>query len=226
MRHLRAPILVVLAALSLSGCDRQKAAQPPPAKLASAASHADLLAAAEPFEALTETAFTVTLPSLDRAIATAVATAEHVKPALPPGAQAELKTHLDAIGAARLVDDRAGVAQASIEIYRLFVSNAPSGVIPREVNLLDYAGFRYDADLKAKATAWDDMAEAAAFGHRTWAAIEGRVTDPALHDRMSKALADMVDAAQRRNAGLAADASKRELDLVDLLEAYFTTPNR
>jgi hypothetical protein len=67
------------------------------------------------------------------------------------------------------------------------------------------------------------MVEAAAFGHRTWAAVEGRVTDVALRDRTSRALTDMADAARRRDAALAADAGGRELELASLLEPYFTS---
>ncbi|RAK59101.1 hypothetical protein DJ021_04445 [Phenylobacterium hankyongense] len=52
------------------------------------------------------------------------------------------------------------------------------------------------------------------------------VADRALHDRGSQALTDMADAARLQNPVLAADAAKRELDLVDLLEAYFSTTHR
>ncbi|HEV7386064.1 MAG TPA: hypothetical protein VGN89_14380 [Phenylobacterium sp.] len=230
MRHVKTAVLATLAALSLAGCDRKKTAPPvapPPAGAATPAldaAQAGLLAAAEPFEALTEMAFTAKPLELDRSIATAVATAEHVRPALPSDAQRDLKTQLDAIAAARRVDDRAGVALASVEIYRLLVSHAAAGPVPMEVNLLDYAGFRYDADLKARPSRWDDMAEAAAFGQEKWDAIAARVTDPGLHDRMAKALSDMAAAAARKDAALAADAVKRELDLVDLLEVFFTRP--
>jgi hypothetical protein len=226
MRRRLVGALVVVAVLALGGCERRKAAAPsppPPSKLAADAADVGLLAAAEPFPTLAEMALTARLPILDQAIATAVATAEHAKPALPPEAQRELKTHLDAIAAARLVADRAGVAQASLEVYRVFVSHAPPDVVPREINLLRYVGLRYEVDLKAQRNTWRDMAEAAAFGDRTWAAIQGRVADAGLRDRMSMALADMADAARRQNAARAADAAQRELEVVGLLETYFTT---
>ena len=171
-------------------------------------------------------AFTARLPLLDRAIARAVAIAQHVKPGLPPDAQRELKTQLDAIAAARRLENRAEIAWASVEIYRLFVSHAPPSVVPREVNLLRYAGLRYEADLKARPVRWDDMVEAAAFGHRTWAAVQGRVSDTALRERVSKALADMADAARRRDAALAANADRRALELASLLEAHLATTRR
>jgi hypothetical protein len=221
--------LAAFAVLALGGCERREAAQPslpPPSKLAADAIDTGLLAAAEPFKTLAGAAFTARLPLLDRSIARAVTVAEHVKPALPPEAQRELKTHLDAMGAARRHENRAGVAWAAVEIYRLLVSHASPDVVPREVNLLRYAGLRYDADFKARPIGWDDMVEAAAFGHRTWAAVAGRVADVALRDRISRTLADMADAARRRDATLAADADRRELELVSLLETHFTATRR
>jgi hypothetical protein len=229
MRRLRVGLLAVMAVLSLAGCERQKAARhpvPPPSKLAADAADVGLLAAAEPFEALTDAAFTTKLAELDPGIATAVATAEHVKPALPPDAQQELQTHLDAIAAARREGNRAGIALASVEVYRVLVSHAPADVVPREVNLLRYAGHRYAVDLKAAPATWDDAAEAAAFGQRTWAAIQGRVADASLRDRMSKALSDMAEAARRRDAALATDAYQRVLALADLVETDFATVRR
>ncbi|MDB5448196.1 MAG: hypothetical protein JWQ97_3513 [Phenylobacterium sp.] len=221
-----AGILAAVAVLWLGGCERQKAAQPalpPPSKLAADAADSGLLAAAEPFEALTEAAFSASWPTLDRGIATAIATAEHVKTALPAQAQRELNAHLDAIAAARRDGNRAGVALGAMEIYRLFASHAPPEVVPREVNLLRYVALRYDADLRAHPrTGWDDMVEAAAFGQRAWAAIQGRVADVVLRDRMSKALADMAAAAAGQNAPLAVGAERRELEVVTLLEAYFS----
>jgi hypothetical protein len=228
MRRLRVGLLAGIAVLSLAACERQKAARsvPPPSKLAADAADVGLLAAAEPFEALTDAAFTTKLAELDPGLATAVVTAEHVKPALPPDAQKELQTHLDAIAAARREGNRAGIALDSVEVYRVLVSHAPPDVVPREVNLLRYAGHRYAVDLKAAPASWDDAAEAAAFGQHAWAAIQGRVADASLRDRMSKALSDMAEAVRRRDAALAADAYQRELALADLVETDFATVRR
>ena len=222
------PIVAGLVVISLVACERREAqsSAPSPAKLAADASDLGPLAAAEPFQALARSAFSAPLPLLDREIARAVAIAQHVKPALPLDAQRELKTQLDAIAAARRDDNRAGVAWASVEIYRLFASHGPPNGGPRDVNLLRYAGLRYEADLKARPVSWDDMVEAATFGHRTWTEIQGRVSDPALRERMSRALADMAQAAQRRDSALAADADGRALELASLLEAHLATTRR
>jgi hypothetical protein len=223
MGHILTAGFAGLVVLCLGACERREAAQPsipPPSKLAADASDTGLLAAAEPFQALARAAFTARRPLLDRDIARAVAIAHHVKPALPPDAQRELSTQLDAISGARRIENRVGIAWASVEIYRLFMSHAPPNMVPREVNLLRYAGLRYEADLKARPISWDDMVEAAAFGHRTWAGVQGRVSDAALRERMSKALADMAVAARRRDPALAVDAERRARELASLLEAH------
>lgn len=215
--------LAGLAVLCLGACEGREAARPsipPPSKLAADASDSGLLAAAEPFRALARAAFTAKRPLLDRDVARAVAIAQHVKPALPPDAQQELRTQLDAIAGAQRIENRAGIAWASVEIYRLFVSHAPSTLVPREVNRLRYASLRYEADLQTRPASWEDMVEAAAFGHRTWSAVQGRVSDAALRERISKALADLADAARRRDVALAVDANRRALEDVSLLEAH------
>ena len=215
--------LAGLVVLSLGACEQREAARPsipPPSKLAADASDTGLLAAAEPFRALARAAFTARRPLLNRDVARAVAIAQHVKPALPPDAQRELRTQLDAIAGAQRIENRAGIAWASIEIYRLFVSHAPPTLVPREINLLRYASLRYEADIKARPVRWDDMVEAADFGRRTWAAIQDRVSDATLRERMSKVLADLADAARRRDAALAVEANGRALELAGLLEAH------
>jgi hypothetical protein len=224
MREFRPALLAALAALSLSACNQQNAAAPaatPPASAAADVGQPDLLAAAEPFEALTETAFTSRPPVLDQSIATALAAAMRIRPLLSADARKELETRVQAIGAARLNDNRPEIALESVEIYRLLVENAPPHQIPAEVNLLDYAGFRYDADLKARPPHWDDMTRAGDYAQIKWDAIQGRVTDTTLHDGVSKAIADMAEAAKRKDPALASDAVRRELDSVDLLEAFF-----
>jgi hypothetical protein len=65
---------------------------------------------------------------------------------------------------ARQVQDRAGLALSSIEAYRVLVGAvADNAKVPTEVSLLDYAGFRYDADLEANPARWGDMAAAVSF---------------------------------------------------------------
>jgi hypothetical protein len=180
-----------------------------------------LLAAAEPFETLTEESFSAKAGQLDRRIAAAETAAGQVHALLPADGQGALDRELAAIRTARQANDRAGIALAAVEGYRVLVSAAPPGKVPTEVSLLDYSGFRYDADLKAKPVRWPDMQEATHFASQQWDAIAGRVQDARLAKRVTAALQAMQAAVEKKSAAGARHAATSLLDLVDELEGYF-----
>ncbi len=234
--------ITALVAIVLTAAGCQKAAETPsappapaaPASTAPAATPAlpvvadaeiqriAPMVAPEYFETLTEAAFTDTPAQLDAAIASARAASSRDGKRLPAPAQAELVHRLEQIRQARAADNRADLAIASIEGYRLFVSAGINvGSAPVEVALLDYSGFRYGADLAATPTRWDDARAASAFAETRWAAIQSRVTDAALKSRFAVTLAGMKAAADAEDAGLAAQFNRAELDQVDELETFF-----
>ena len=90
-----------------------------------------------------------------------------------------------------------------------------------EISLLDYSGFRYDADLKTNPVRWTDMQDAAGFAAKQWQSISERVTDAGLKQRVSDALHEMETAASDKSAVNAHAAANAELDLVDTLEVWF-----
>jgi hypothetical protein len=114
------------------------------------AAGARLLAAAEPFEALTEMAFSALGLHLERAIIAADAAAKSARGSLPQASIAQLDARMAEIHEAYKSDDRADLAISSVEAYRTLVSAAQPGKVPTAVNLMDYAGLRYDADFRAK----------------------------------------------------------------------------
>ena len=127
------------------------------------------------------------------------------------------------IQAASAKNDRTGVALSSVEGYRTLVESATdSGKVPTAVSLLDYAGFRYQANLTATPVRWDDMNKAVAFVVQKWSGIADRITDPALKADFTKSITDMSVAAKAKDAKAARAASTRELDLVDKLEGFFS----
>lgn len=185
---------------------------------------AQLLAAAEPFEGLTETAFSATPAALDTSVQKARLSAKQVRPLLPASATAQFDKHLSALAAAHSKMDRADIALSSIEVYRDLVNAVPDGAkVPTQVNLLDYAGFRYDADLKATPPRWNDMTQAAAFAKENWAAIAPRVQDASLAGKIVAAINAMDQAASQKDTAAAVHSAQTELDLIDQLEKYFTT---
>lgn len=223
-------LTVSAMALSLAACGQspqnsandnqgQSAATAPAAK----SSVSDqILAAAEPFEKLTEIAFTAPLPEIDQTIIDARNAASSVRTLLPATKVSNNDRLFSDIGKARESDDRAGLALASIEIYRGIVSSVPAGTkVPPAVSLLDYAGFRYQADLKAVPQRWADMSEAMVFARTQWAEVAPKLKKDPLAATFEKALVKMEKAIANKDAALAQSSVTEELDLVDKLEAYF-----
>ncbi len=188
-------------------------------------SKAQLLAAAEPFEVLTETAFDRDLKKVDAAIAKVDATAPTVRPLLAASAQGVFDKRIAEIKTTRAAGNRADLAQSSIEIYRILVTEGAGGSpVPSEVSLLDYAGFRYMADLKAATIRWDDMVAATDFTRQNWAIVKPRIKDTATVTKFQAVIDNMAAAAAIKNADRAKASGGAELDLVDALEKSFNKP--
>lgn len=182
-----------------------------------------LLAAAEPFEALTETAFTAAPADLDRTLADGRRAVTDVRPLLGSSDATKVDTLLAQIDRYRSGGKPADVALSSIEIYRVLVSSVPASTkVPVDVSLLDYAGFRFQADLKSDPIRWGDMKQAVGFALDRWAELAPKVTDTAVSKPFEDALATMKRAADNRDLTLARSAVTAELDQVDKLEAYFS----
>ena len=184
------------------------------------------LAAAEYFENLTEAAASATESKLDALISSATAAEKAVH--LTPTAKAttHVTAQLNALANARTAMNRTDVAIASVEIYRALVSDlSREGVVPTAVNLLDYCGFRYTADLAATPVRWSDMNATMAFAKDQWKplALNPKI-GTALRARFDSAIFDMATAAKKQDAPLATKAAKTELDLVDELELRFPAP--
>lgn len=183
-----------------------------------------LLAAAEPFENLTEMAFSSNWPKIDHTINEAKRLAAGAQAFLPQDAVAAMDAHLTAMTAARQKKNRADMALSSIEVYRVLVSSVSAGTkIPVQVSLLDYSGFRYDADLKSSPIRWDDMSEVMTFAHQQWAVISPRLKGAPVAKRFEKSLDGMDTAVRQKDKSLAASSERSESDLVDELENYFTS---
>ena len=93
--------------------------------------------------------------------------------------------------------------------------------VPVEVSLLDYAGFRYDANSKSRPVNWDQMTADAAYARETWTRISPRVTARGLSGAFDSALSGMETAVAQKNAVAAGIAVSNELALVDALEEHF-----
>ena len=186
-------------------------------------SNKQLRDAAEPFEKLTEISFSAALPKIDQTIGEAETTAQGIRGLLSNEAARQLDAQMSAIKSTRQKQDRAGLALSSIEAYRVLVSAVTDKAkVPTEVSLLDYAGFRYDADLKANPIRWDDMAQAVSFARKNWVTLSSRVNSSTLATDFEKAINDMDKAVANKSKQIATSSVKKELDLVDQLEKFFS----
>ena len=180
--------------------------------------------AAEPFEKLTEISFSAALPKIDQTIREAEAAALGTRGLLSNDAARQLDAQISAIKSTRQKQDRAGLALSSIEAYRIFVCAVTDNAkVPTEVSLLDYSGFRFDADIKASPVRWSDMAEAVSFAHKNWVTLSPRVKSSPLAMDFEKVINDMDKAVVKRSKQLATSSVKKALDLVDQLEKFFST---
>jgi hypothetical protein len=198
-----------------------QAVQPSPAN---GSTDAKLRDAAEPFETLTETAFTASRAALGKMVADAMVAARSAQTLLPDQSTKRFGDEMAALKAAYRHDRRAAIALSSIEVYRILVTAVGDGAkVPAGVSLLDYAAYRYRADLKTNPRRWPDMADAVGFARQTWTVLMPKVGSPALEAQVLSAITAMEQAAGRKDASAAAKAAQTQLDLVDDLEKHFAS---
>lgn len=219
------------ATLLLASCGNQTANQPEskansPSGLASSTDESSnnlaLLAAAEEFETLTESSFSADIATREKMISKAsIATARIAKFASPK-LTTQLQNRLANIQTAQRKNATADLAIESNEAFRSLVS-AVGGkqVIPITVSLLDYAGFRVDADAQAIPARFDDMKVAVLFAQEQWAGVKSRQEIAKLVPQFSAALNNIELASRSGDVALARAAAKVELDMVDELETAF-----
>lgn len=181
-----------------------------------------LLAALEPFEALTEAGLDGNAAKIKKAVREAAAEHDATRGLLPSEAAVAFDRAWNNVAAAAPKGDTLEVALNGAELFKLVASALDaSAKIPKEISLLDHAGFRTKTLLKAAPQDWQALAATAAEANGYWAKIRDRVTDTKLQAAMDHAQQGLVTAAQKKDAALGATATREELDLVDDLEKYF-----
>lgn len=190
------------------------------------ADYAALSAAAEPFEALTEQAFSADHKRLAALMADIESSAAKIGPQLEPSALAQLTAQITDAKHAIADDDRAQTALASVEGYRVIVSAFPATAkIPPAVSLLDYAGFRIEADLKANPVRWSDAKAAYLYAQGQWGEVSGKIDDKQLTTKFQAALDRLGGEIAANDKSSALASVILELDLVDALESHFEVPH-
>jgi hypothetical protein len=182
-----------------------------------------LLAAASPFEDLTEFALANDTPGMRQALKAYDDQAAAVNQVLSVPARREMASLLAAIRRAESKGDGQEVAMNSVEAYRVLVESLdPNGlVVPTQVSKLDYVGFKLKVLLAASPPDWPAIQTTIDAAGRHWHELEPRVGDKALRDAVKAVLAGLFQATSAKNAEMAVFAAQMDLALVDLLEGYF-----
>ena len=182
-----------------------------------------LLKATDPFEGLAETALGSNAAKIARAFKAAKAGRIATRALLAPETATRFDQLFDGLTAAQGKKDGVAVALQAAELYKLLVSSCDASALamPMEVNLLDYAGFRTNALLKAGPPDWQALADTAREANGYWAKIRDRVTDKKLQAGMDEAQQGLTTGALKRDVALSTASARRNLDLVDELEGHF-----
>jgi hypothetical protein len=182
-----------------------------------------LLAAASPFEDLTEFALANDTRGMRQALKAYGDQAAAVNKVLSVPARREMASLLAAIRRAESQGDNQKVALNSVEAYRVLVESLDSNglVVPTQVSKLDYVGFKLKVLLAASPPDWPAIQTTIDAAGRHWHELEPRVGDKGLRDAVKTMLTGLRQATVTNNAEMAVFAAQMDLALVDLLEGYF-----
>ena len=182
-----------------------------------------LLAATSPFEDMVEFALAGNDAGVRRALAAADRQAAAVRAVLPAASAGRFDELLQAVHKAASGREHQVLAVSAVEVFRFLLDRLHPGTlkVPKEVSLLDYAGFRLKVLASAARPDWDAMRTTAEAASAWWSAVESSVTDKALRDAFSSTVAGLREAAKKENLPMLSLAVQIDLDLVDLLENHF-----
>lgn len=186
-----------------------------------------LSAATSPYEDLAEAALAKDVKGVAEALTAAEAHVVAVRNALSPAAVVDQERLLEAIRRAAKARDHQATALNAVEMFRLLIdgreeSEQTKHGVPKEVSLLDYAGFRLHALAAAPEPNWREMQTTAADAAKWWGAIKGKVKGKGLRDSFDSTVRGIQQASAAKNLPMLHFAAQIDLDLVDLLEAQFT----
>ncbi len=182
-----------------------------------------LLSATSPFEDMIGPALSSDDAELAKCLMAADGQSASVKKALPADAVARFDELLKSIHQSVAAKDHYATADGAVNTFKLLVDHVkPDGLkVPKEVSLMDYAGFKLQVLAAARQADWDAMRKTAADAASSWNAIKSQVSDKRVRDTVNSAIAGMGQAAKFENLAMIQFAAQIDLDLVDVLEGHF-----
>ncbi|MEY2411138.1 MAG: hypothetical protein QOF48_3808 [Verrucomicrobiota bacterium] len=182
-----------------------------------------LLRASSPFEDMVEFALARNDAGLNKSLTAADSAAAAVRDALPGTATTRFDTLLQSIHKAATAKEHYAVALSAVETFRLLIDNLDAGslTVPKEVSLLDYAGFKLHVLAAAPQPDWGAMRRMVDDAAGWWTAIKPKVSDKSLRNAFTSTIRGLQQAGKAEHLPMLNFAAQMDLDLVDLLEGYF-----
>lgn len=182
-----------------------------------------LLASTSPFEDLSEFALAKDAAGITRSLAQADSQAALVRKLLPAAAATQLDELMNSLHRAATGKQHYELALNSVETFRLLLDQLPAKglVVPKEILLLDYVGFKLHVLEAAPQIDWAAMRQTVADGVAWWGSTKPKIKNVALRDAMDSTIRGLQEGAKTENPRLVHFAAQLDLDLVDLLEALF-----
>jgi hypothetical protein len=179
-----------------------------------------LLSAMSPFEDMIEFALAESHSDVSKALAAADQQAPGVKTVLPALAASQFDTLMARLHRAATEKDHHKTASSAVEIFRLLIDNLQAKDLkePKEVSLLDYAGFKLRVLAAARNPDWKDIRRTVGEAAGWWNTIGSKVSQKGLRDAFDTSIRGLDDAAKLENLPMLRFAAQLELQLVDLLE--------
>lgn len=185
--------------------------------------NAILLKATAPYEDMAHYAIGKKDDLVLKYLALADAGASDVAKLLPSGEARQFEALRQSIHQAIAKKDRRAAADSAVTIFRMLIDrlDADSLVVPREVELLDYAGYKLEVLAAASKQDWKAIAALASESDGWWNMMSGKVIDKHLRATVASAVAGIKQAAAEKNVAMLQLGSQMILDLVDMLEDGF-----
>lgn len=144
-----------------------------------------LLRATSPFEDMVEFALAKNTASMTKALTAADNTASGVKAVLTALAPSKFDSLVQAIHQSAAENKHHAVAANAVEVFRLLIDNLQADGLkePREVSLLDYAGFKSHVLAAAQQPDWEAMRKTVADAATWWDATKAKVSERRVESR-------------------------------------------
>jgi hypothetical protein len=182
-----------------------------------------LLSATSPFEDMVEFALAKNFASVEKCLAKSEKHVASVKEALSPASVGEFERQIQTLHKVVAAKEHYAVAVCAVEIFRLLLDNLDAAKlkVPKEVSLLDFAGFKLHVLDAAPTPDWDGMRDVVAEAAGWWKTAKPKVSDKGLRDAVESTIRGMQQAVKTENLPMLHFAAQIDLDLVDVLEVYF-----